>query len=163
MSLGYNWIAEVRTTVGRDGTVRAIDKRYHCPALLRYVGWEVTVLLPVDEGAPAQVWSHQHYLCSPDLIQDVGFLDHEGAIAAVAAYRAKRAELRELEDAERASIIRGQAKALLDLIDSRVGEARRFPRILGVVESQTLARVLQRMVPGFSASSPVKTPSRMAW
>lgn len=148
MSLGSNWIAEVRATVGRDGTVRAMDKRYYCADLLRYIGWDVTVLLPVDEGAPAQVWCHQHCLCSPDLMAEVGFFDHEGAQATVVEYRAKRAAQRQLEDAERASIIRGQAEALLDLIDSRVGEARRRPRILGVLESQTLTRSLKRLARG---------------
>lgn len=148
MSLGDNWIAEVRATVGRAGDVRAMDKRYYSVELMRLAGREVTVRIPAREGAPAQVWIGEHYQCSPQLIADVGFLDHEGAVAAVAEYRAKRADLRELEDAERASIIRGQAKALLDLIDSRVGEARCFPRILGVLESQTLAGVLKRLARG---------------
>lgn len=148
MSLGENWIAEVRATVGRDGTVRAMDKRYYCADLLRYIGWDVTVLLPVDEGSPAQVWSHQHYLCSPDLVQDTGFSDHEAALATVVDYRAKRAALRQLEDAERASIIRGQAEALLKLIDDRASKARNFRRILGIVEVETLTRALKRLARG---------------
>lgn len=151
MSLGSNWsnwIAEVRAKVGRDGTVRAMDKRYYCADLLRYIGWEVTVLLPVDEGAPAQVWSHQHYLCSPDLIQDVGFLDHEGALEIVAEYRAKRAARREEDETRRASVIRGQAEALLKLIDHRASKARDFRRILGVVEVETLTRAIKRIACG---------------
>lgn len=148
MSLGDNWVAEVRAKVGRDGTVRAMDKRYYCADLLRYIGWEVTVLLPVDEGAPAQVWSHQYYLCSPNLIQDTGFLDHEGALAAVVEYRAKRAARRREDEARRASIIRGQAEALLKLIDDRAGKARQFPRVIGVLEFETLKRAIKRLAHG---------------
>lgn len=148
MSLGDNWIAEVRAKVGCDGTVRAMDKRYYCADLLRYIGWEVTVLLPVDEGAPAQVWSNQHYLCSPNLIQDTGFFDHEGAMASVIEYRAKRAEFRQLEEDRRASIIRGQAEALLKLIDDRAGKAREFPRVIGVLEFETLKRAIKRLARG---------------
>jgi len=148
VSLGDNWIAEVRATVGRDGAVRAMDKRYYCADLLRYIGWEVTVLLPVDEGAPAQVWSNQHYLCSPNLIQDTGFLDHEAALAIVVEYRAKREALRQQEEERRASIIRGQAEALLKLIDDRAGKARDFRRILGVVEVETLKRAIKRLARG---------------
>lgn len=143
MSLGGNWIAEVRTTVERAGVVRAMDKRYYCAELLSYIGWEVTVLLPVDEGAPAQVWRGQHYLCSPNLIQDVGFLDHEAALATVIEYRAKRAELRQLEEDQRASIIRGQAKALLNLIDDRIEHARASRNLLRIIKGEPLARAVK--------------------
>lgn len=148
MSLGDNWIAEVRATVGRAGDVRAMDKRYYSVELMQLAGREVTVRIPLREGAAAQVWIGDHYQCSPQLIQDVGFADVAGAADLARDYRALRATLRQREDEERASVIRGQAKALLDLIDSRVCEARRFPRILGVLESQTLTRVLKRLSRG---------------
>lgn len=148
MSLGDMWAAEVRVTVPRHGAVQVFDRCYWCADMVSLAGREVLVRVPVRHFAAAQVWIGDHYQCSPELIADTGFADCGAAKELLEQYRAKRAAAQAVADEERASVIRGQAKALLDLIDSRVGEVRHLPRILGVLESQTLTRVLKRLARG---------------
>lgn len=124
MTIPAGFAAVVRATVQQTGEVRAFGKAYWSAEMPQYAGHEVTLRLPDDEWADAQVWQGHDFLCSAAVIRDLGWGDPE------MAKRSAR-KVAERRQAERTELV-GLAREVIAVADELrlAGEKRAISEAL---------------------------------